>query len=1186
MRHLTHAVALVALALLPMQAHAGLFDFLVTAAAVVALGPAGLAITGITWGTVALTIGLAAYGQYQADQQRRQLEEQQKRARDAYNASLTDRTITSVSTEAPFMRVYGRARVGSAVVAILPSGPKDEYQHIIAIHAAHECDAIEEIYIAKKALGTLNADGFAVNSPDYSYQEERIQNDTGTSWTITDPDFVPASVQVFAGEWLQIPTPHTLTGNTVTVASSGDYRTRYMVKKSRVRVKKHLGVPGEAADATLIAEVGSKWTAASKLSGFCYTYIRLDLNQREFQGGLPAIEALVRGAKVYDPRTTTTAWSRNPALVLYDYLRCDFCGVPSSEIPVADVITAANVCDETISIGARYTFNGTVTSEQDQRTVIGQMAQAMAGGVDSTTWSMWAGKYVAPTLTLEQEDIVGALAITPGLSDADICNGVTARFISAENDYAATDMQPYQNATYLAADGRALFHSMEFPFTDETQRCHNLARIYVEDQRNSFTVKGVFSLKAWDTTIGQRVALNSSFFGWSAKVFRIVGKTYNYNSTVELLLKEDAPEIWDLADAVMVDATPNTGLPNPYQISAPASLTLASGDAELLLQADGTVVTRVLATWPASTNIYAAQAEIQAKPYASTDWKTVALEAADAGQAYLTDLKDGITYDARIRFVNPYLAVQSVWTLAAPHLVVGKTAAPANVGSVTYSIETLGIRLLAAVVADKDLAGYEFRVGGTGWDDAAFLVFQSSREYLWKIQTAANQVVRVKAKDTSGNYSATAASVTVEVVGPGAPVVSYQLAGPDEIISWTVPTTGFQVDFYEVAYGTNWGSATLVTTTKGTSLRRRVDYAGNRRWLVRAVDIAGNAGSVGQADAGITAPGSVTSARADVIDNNVLLYWGPPSTGSLPVDYYEVRKGATWAGGTPIGSNGNSTFTMVFEQESGTYTYWIAAVNSAGTAGTPVSVSAFVNQPPDYILRANIDSTFSGTKSNMLLEGSRLLAPVDTARTWTQHYSGAGYSTPQDKINAGFPIFVNPSVTTASYTEDIDYGSTLPATTIVVTPNTTLISGSVAVSVQIKWKLNAGDPWTSGAAGASSVLATNFRYVQVIVTFTATAGANLIALNGLNIKLSAKLRSDSGTGTSSVGGVTVNFGYPFLYADTPRVQANGLDAFSKPYQPAVIYSSVPNPTSFSVRIFNSAGTEVSGVTFSWEAKGY
>ncbi|SDZ82632.1 hypothetical protein [Nitrosospira multiformis] len=56
----------------------------------------------------------------------------------------------------------------------------------------------------------------------------------------------------------------------------------------------------------------------------------------------------MRGKKLYDPRTGETKWSQNPALVIYDYLTSEMCGVPASDIPLSNIIRAANVCDEQV----------------------------------------------------------------------------------------------------------------------------------------------------------------------------------------------------------------------------------------------------------------------------------------------------------------------------------------------------------------------------------------------------------------------------------------------------------------------------------------------------------------------------------------------------------------------------------------------------------------------------------------------------------------------------------------------------------------------------------------------------------------------------------------------------------------------------------------------------------------------
>lgn len=479
---------------------------------------------------------------------------------------------------------------------------------------------------------------------------------------------------------------------------------------------------------------------------------------------------------------------------------------------------------------------------------------------------------------------------------------------------------------------------------------------------------------------------------------------------------------------------------------------------------------------------------------------------------------------------------------------------------------------------------YELRVGGTSWETATPVAPVTGTEYLWAAQTAGTYTLRLKSIDVNGNYCANALSQSVIVVGPGAPDVSFSVSGTDEVLSWTIPSSGFSVDRYEIRLGASWAAGTKVDSTKATSYRRKVDYVGARTYWVAAVDVVGNYGVADSVAVNINAPGVVVGSRVEVVDNNVLVFWNPPATGTLPVDRYEVRKGASWAVGTVVGSNGNSTFAAVFEQSGGTYTYWIAAVDSAANFGTAASAVATVSQPPDYILRDDFNSAFGGTKVNALPFEGGLLLPVNTTETWTQHFSNNSYATPQAQITAGNPLYIEPSLGTASYTEAIDYGTTLPATTISVTLNSMAVAGTVSASCQIKYSnTSASGPWTSAPAGATSTLATNFRWVEVTYTFTGAGGHHLLKVNALNIKLAVKNRTDSGAGTitNAAAGVWVPFGYTFIDADTPMVQPQG----AVPLIPVVDYADNPNPTGFTVYLYTTAGIKTTG-SFSWTVRGF
>jgi hypothetical protein len=714
--------------------------------------------------------GSIIFGDAQQKKAQRQVEEQERARRDAYNGSLQDRTVTALSAAAPFRYVYGRARVGSAIVAILASGDRDQFKHLVCVHAAHECDAFEEIYVAGKALGPLDAQGRVTSGDYFKTTSGYYSSGWGNTNVFTLPEGFDASTIIvsygqysggdesgFGGSY---PTAtFTISGNTLT-ATSGEapffMECRYTQNTSTVRVQKHLGTANDPVDAYLNGLLPAKWPATSVLRGFTYTVVTLDLNQPEFQGGIPDIEVLLRGKKLFDPRTSTTAWSQNNALVIYDYLTSEMCGVPASDLPLADFIAAANVCDESTVYGPRYTFNGDVTADQSAQKVLEKMAQSMAGGIVSTSWSVWAGKYVAPVMALQQSDIVGAISITPGVADADLYNGVRGQFISAENDYVPTDFQPYQNNAYLNSDGGELWTDIDFPYTDSTQRVHNLARIFTEDQRNGYTVKAEFSLKAWDRKVGERVTLTSPFYGWSAKVFRITDKNYSPRSAVSLTLKEDAASIWDLEDAVEVDSTPNSDLPNPFFAPAITGLTCTSGTDALQLQADGTVVSRILAQWdlPASQSVFTnGEVEIQWKKVGSEVWQKDAV-AGDVSQRYLSPVEEGAVYIVRTRSVAPFLNVRSDWAYQR-HTVIGKTEPPTAITGLALTQQFAYF----PKVTDKDLAGYQVRslpgeAGADQWSLAVplheGLITDSPYEFKQRLQGV--QTIFVTAVDTSGNY--------------------------------------------------------------------------------------------------------------------------------------------------------------------------------------------------------------------------------------------------------------------------------------------------------------------------------------------------------------------------------------------------------------------------------------------------
>jgi hypothetical protein len=1158
--------------------------------------------------TAMVLVGGLAYSAMKARQAKSQ-------ARDAYNAAQVDRMVNITSATAPRDLVLGRVRKGGTIAYKASTGAYQKDLYLVIALVGHEIDAIEGYYLNDE-LVTVDGSGNVTSAPYTSTRTVSAVQLTGAGTTVTLPaNYVPGSASAvlpgLSANGVDIPVGFSLTGSLLTAASSGAVIAyQYQVIDSAVKITNHLGGSGQTVDADLMAAFPTDWVSTNIGQGVAYVVAKLTYSETAFPSGAPNLTVVLRGAKLYDPRTGTTVWSENPALMMrHVYAHPKFGKATVTAAEDVRFIAAANACDTS----AVYTVGGIAQTAQAlykgslvlpygaaAKDAFDDLAQAMGGSWAFAGGELYckAGVYTAPVMTLDDTDLAvvqrnGAaesqkpIAIAVHKERAQKYNTVKVKIWDQAQAFKQSELTPLVGSALLTRDGVELVQEVSYPAIGYAPQALHVAGIMMRDARDPLTVELPFKLRAYPLELFDTVSLTLPRYGWSAKTFMILGRVWNADGTLALTLKETSAAITQMDAGFSAQGfAANTNLPKPWQIGAVGALTITSGTNELIKQVDGTVQSRMRVTWAQVTDIsvqQAGQVEVQYRSAGSSGAWTSLVVPGDETTVATTEVQDYQSYIVRAR-CKTKLAV-SDWTAQVLHQVIGKTAPPADTGAIGYAIQSFGIQLTWVGVTDLDLAGYEIRTGGSAWGTGdTVLAKVQSTAYAWEIQTSGSITVRIKAIDSSGNYSTNASSTTVTITAPSAPTVTHAISGPDEILTWTIPTSGFAVDRYEIRSGASWAAGVFVDTTKATGYKRKVDYSGDKIYWVAAIDAAGNVGTADSVTANISAPGVVTGLLANVVDNNALIYWGAPATGNLPVDRYEVRKGATWAGGTVIGSNGNSTFTTVFEQQSGTYLYWVSAVDSAGNAGTAVSVSAAVNQPPDYILRTNINSTFSGTKANAISYGTGLLLPVNPTETWTQHFANNGYATPQAQITAGNTLYIEPNTTTASYTEVYDYGSTLPTTTISVTLNSTAVVGTVTASCQINYSnTSSTGPWTSATAGATSCLAVNFRWVQIIYSFTASAGQNLLQVNGLNIKLSVKNRSDSGTGTvvTAATGVVVNFGYAFISADTPVVQPNG----ATPLIPVVVYAGGINPTSFTVYLYTLAGALTTG-SFSWSVRGY
>jgi predicted phage tail protein len=179
-----------------------------------------------------------------------------------------------------------------------------------------------------------------------------------------------------------------------------------------------------------------------KLSGIAYVYVRLTWDTEKYPSGIPNISAVIKGKKVLDTRTSTTAYSPNPALCLRDYLTDSALGMgmDATEIDVTSINAAANICDEQVEIlpitvpanyEDRYECNGVIATSAAPDENIGKLLSAMGGLIAYSGGKIvtYAGGYRIPTVTLDEKHFVGPLNVQTRTSARDRVNTVKGVYV-------------------------------------------------------------------------------------------------------------------------------------------------------------------------------------------------------------------------------------------------------------------------------------------------------------------------------------------------------------------------------------------------------------------------------------------------------------------------------------------------------------------------------------------------------------------------------------------------------------------------------------------------------------------------------------------------------------------------------------------------------------------------------------
>jgi hypothetical protein len=472
--------------------------------------------------------------------------------------SDTDRTRqqTVRGTIEPQKVVYGEALVSGPIffVGVAGTDNKDLY-HAVAL-TAHECESVTDIYFDKTRIADASITGNAVTAGDFGPTTE-----------------APLTTICF--------------------------------------VERKTGTSTQAVSSLLSASF-TGWTANHQARGIAYivTKWRLTDSSQEMWDRLTPrdIKALVKGKKdIYDPRldvaagnsaganpnsATYQAWSENPALCVANYLTDTKFGlsVATNKIDWAAVVTAANACDATVAVPSsatekRFTANGVLYATDTHRANINKLLSAMNGTLvyANGIYTIGAGAYAAPTESLDENDLAGAITVKTSVERGERFNTIRPIFIDPAQQHKSVEAPEVQQISAVLRDANeVLIRDVQLPFTNTSFMAQRIAfkQISLSDQQKVLTFPA--NLKGLRVQVGDRVSVTVEELNYSNKVFRCAGLTFSdtQDGVVNLtLLEDDSTSYADPTASQYSTVSPTgvitdgfRGVPDPQNLTASAGL--------------------------------------------------------------------------------------------------------------------------------------------------------------------------------------------------------------------------------------------------------------------------------------------------------------------------------------------------------------------------------------------------------------------------------------------------------------------------------------------------------------------------------------------------------------------------------------------------------------------------------------
>jgi len=530
----------------------------------------------------------------------------------------------------------------------------------------------------------------------------------------------------------------------------------------------HTGTADQTYDTNLHAAV-SKWTDNKRYCAYLVAHLAYNL---DYFAGKPTITLLLKGRKLYDFRTETTAWSDNPALAAYDWFTNTRygLGVNPALIELDSWISAANYCDV-----KGWRLNMLIADRSNSYDILENILRHFRGQI---VWS--SGKYQLRYADLNYESVAMVLGNEHIFTNSDgraalsisqpsrfgKADGMLVKFVDADKGYSLDDLP--------VGDQGGVINDLILSGSTSRSHVAEIATYLMERANLDRAISGSFRDDCVVLEPHDLVACAADALALTADFLRVQQKARLEDGTISLVLSYEDESLYNAeldltSEGVYVCTLPDRATPPPEVGNIQISEETYAYRLRSFVRLAVSFARPVAYPWFDRVEVWV-----------SLDGGVNYTHQFDTtGPGFTIDpVEEGITYFIRLVSVNIYGAKNPA-NLApvVSHTVAGRDDAPDSLAALACIVgENSSVRAYSEQLADPDIELYEFRLG-LSWDGGIFLAALSSPNLPLPGVKPGNHTLFANTRGQNGLYGDTPVSAYVSLADP-----------PDH---WSVAATSF-----------------------------------------------------------------------------------------------------------------------------------------------------------------------------------------------------------------------------------------------------------------------------------------------------------------------------------------------------------------------------------------------------------